>query len=120
MTAPPSVARDALLAVVCGVALLTLLAVTESLSLLVRPGSAAAGIAAALAVEALFVADTPAGDLWERPAVQAGSVVALAAGGVVAVAVGGRWFVAAACWGVATYFVLLALVLTGVWNPTAS
>ncbi|WP_415381202.1 hypothetical protein [Halosimplex sp. TS25] len=120
MTAPPSAARDALLAAVSGAVLLAALAAAESLSLLVRPGSAAAGITAALAVEALFVVETPAGDLWERPAVRIGSVVALAGGGIAAVALGGPWVVAAACWGLATYFALLALVLTDVWNPAAS
>ncbi len=112
--------RDASLAAASGVALLAVLAVTESLSLLAEPRSAAAGVAAALAVEALFVAETPAGDLWERPVVQIGSLVALVAGGAVAVAVDGHWLVAAACWGLATYFVLLALLVAGVWNPAAS
>jgi len=114
-----STTRDATLAAVSAGALLAVLAVTAPLSTLARPAVAATGIAAALAVEALFVADTPAAELWERPAVQVGSAVALVGGGVVGVAATGPWVVAAACWGLATYFVLLGLLVTGVWAPDA-
>ncbi|ELZ22337.1 hypothetical protein C475_17533 [Halosimplex carlsbadense 2-9-1] len=112
-----STTRDALLATGSAGALSAALSLTESLSLLARPAVAAAGIAAALAVESLFVAETPATELWERPAVQVGSAVALVGGAVVALLAGGPWVVAAACWGLATYFLLLALVLAGVWSP---
>ncbi|QLH82929.1 hypothetical protein [Halosimplex pelagicum] len=112
-----STTRDAILAAASGGALLAVLAVTASLSLLGRPAVAAAGVCAALAVEALFVADTPAAELWERPAVQVGSATALVGGAGVAVWALGPWVVAAACWGLATYFGLLALLLAGVWSP---
>ena len=115
-----STARDATLAAASAVSLVAALAVTDSVSLLLRPLSVGVGVTAALAVEALFVADTPAGDLWGRPTVQVGSAVALVAAGALAVAAGAVWLVAAACWGLATYFFLLALLLTGVWAPDGS
>ncbi|WP_459191985.1 hypothetical protein [Halosimplex sp. J119] len=111
------VERDATLAAASGAAMVAVLAVTESLSLLTRPTSAATGVGAALVVEALFVADTPAGELWKRRKVRIGSAVALVVGAGVAVAAGGLWLVAAACWGLATYFVLLALLVAGIWDP---
>ncbi|WP_436930378.1 hypothetical protein [Halosimplex halobium] len=112
-----STTRDALLAAASAAVLLAVLAATGSLPLLTRPAAVATGIGAALAVEALFVADTPATDLWERPAVQVGSALALVAGAALAVWTAGAWLVAAACWGLATYFVLLALLVAGVWEP---
>ncbi|QLH77792.1 hypothetical protein HZS55_10975 [Halosimplex rubrum] len=114
-----STTRDALLATVSGGALLAVLAVTESLSPLGRPAVAVAGVGAALAVEALFVADTPVAELWVRPSVQVGSAAALLAGAGLATWALGPWVVAAACWGLATYFVLLALLLAGVWGGTS-
>ncbi|MFB6139796.1 MAG: hypothetical protein ABEJ26_05110 [Halosimplex sp.] len=110
-------ARDAALATLCGAALVAALAISGSLSALFEPASAAAGVAVALAVEALFVFDTPASDLWERPAVRVGSAVALATGGALALAAGGPRVVAALCWGLGTYFALLALLLAGIWTP---
>jgi len=115
-----STTRDAVLAATIAGALLAVLGVTESLSTLTRPTVAAAGIATALGVEALFVADTPAAELWEHLAVQVGSAVALVGGGGVALLVVGPTVVAAACWGLTTYFGLLALLLAGVWGPEGS
>jgi hypothetical protein len=112
-----STTRDALLAAVSAAVLLAVLAVAESLSLLARPAVAAVGVAAALAVEALFVADTPAADLWTRPGVRFRSALALVAGTALAAWTAGAWLVAAACWGLATYFCLLALLVAGVWEP---
>ncbi|WP_436910107.1 hypothetical protein [Halosimplex marinum] len=112
-----STTRDALLAAASAALLLAVLAVAESLSLLARPAVAVVGATAALAVEALFVADTPAADLWTRPGVQVGSALALVAGAGLAVWAAGAWLVAAACWGLATYFCLLALLVAGVWEP---
>lgn len=115
-----STTRDALLAATSGAVLLATLAVTGSLSTLARPAVAAAGVAAALAVEALFVADTPAAELWERRVVQVGSALALVGSAGVALLVAGPRVVAAACWGLATYFVLLALLLAGVWGADSA
>ncbi|WP_123533242.1 hypothetical protein [Halosimplex salinum] len=112
--------RDALLATASGGALLASLAITESLSLLGRPAVAVAGVAAALAVETLFVADTPAAELWERAPVRTASVLLIVGAGALAVRAGGLWLVAAACWGLATYFVLLGLLVTGLWRPAES
>jgi len=110
--------RDALLAGASGTALLALLTLTASLSLLARPETAAAGVGAALLVEALFVADTRAVELWERRSVRLVSVAVLVAGSILAAGVAGQWLVAATCWGLATYFVLLGLLVSGVWDPS--
>lgn len=106
--------RDAVLAAASGAVLLGALAVAGSLASLADPGAAVAGVVAALAVEWLFVAETPAGTLWERRRVRAASVAALLGGSAALAWVTGPWILAAACWGVATYFALLALVLAGV------
>jgi hypothetical protein len=110
--------RDVLLAGTSGAVLLALLTVTASLSLLARPETAAVGVGVALLVEALFVVDTPAVELWERRSVRLVSAAALIGGAVLAVATAGRWLVAAACWGLAAYFALLALLVSGVWDPS--
>ena len=110
--------RDALLASASGVVLLAVLAVTESLSLLGRVDAAVAGVGLALFVEALFVAGTRAVELWERRSVRLVSAAALIGGAVLAVATAGRWLVAAACWGLAAYFALLGLLVSGVWDPS--
>ncbi|WP_135364051.1 hypothetical protein [Halosimplex halophilum] len=115
-----STTRDALLAAASAAVLLVVLAATGSLSVLTRPGAAATGVVTALAVEALFVADTTVAYLWERPAVQVGSALALVVGGVLAVWTADPWLVAAACWGLATYFVLLALLVAGVWESASA
>ena len=110
--------RDALLASASGVVPLAVLAVTESLSLLGRVDAAVAGVGLALFVEALFVAGTRAVELWERRAVRLTVLAVLVVGSVLAVAVTGQWLVAAACWGLATYFVLLGLLVSGMWAPS--
>lgn len=107
--------RDALLAAGCGVALLGALAWLDATAVLWQPTAAASGITGALLVEAAFVADTPARRLWERRSVQAVSVAVLLGGGAVAAVVFGPWALAAACWGLATYFALLALLVSGRW-----
>jgi len=112
-----SITRDATLASLSGVALLALLAVMDALHALARPGHAALGLLGALALEWLFVAETPAVDLWNRRPVRVGSVVGLLLScGLVAVTAG-PWLVAAACWGIVTYFLLLGLLSTGLWTP---
>ncbi|QPV63614.1 hypothetical protein I7X12_02990 [Halosimplex litoreum] len=115
-----STTRDALLATGCVCALSAALGLTASLSLLARPAVAVMGVTAGLAVEALFVAETPVVELWERPVVQVGSAVALVGGAGLAVWVGGPWAVAVAWWGLVTYFFLLALVVAGVWGEDSA
>lgn len=108
--------RDAVLAAASGSVLLATLAASDSIGSLSDPTAAVAGVAAALAVEGLFVADTPAASLWERRRVRVASAAALLGGCAALAWVTGTWILAAACWGLATYFALLALVLTGVWD----
>ena len=68
-------------------------------------------MAGALGIEALFVLDTAVASLWERRGVRTASAVALLGGaGGVAVFLG-PVVVAAACWGLITYFVILAVSL---------
>lgn len=82
---------------------------------LVDPLAAGVGVAGALAVEAPFLAATPAAELWESLYVRTACVFALLSGSVAAAYLAGPVLVGAAVWGVATYFVLLAFVLAGVW-----
>jgi hypothetical protein len=112
-----SAVRDSVLAAVVGVACLVVLWHWQALDALFEPWSALAGLGGALAVEWLFVAGTAVGELWERRWVQSGSVLAVLAGGMVLAVVSGPWVLAAVCWGLMTYFVLLALLLSGVWTP---
>ncbi|MFY4812953.1 hypothetical protein ACOJIV_09720 [Haloarcula sp. AONF1] len=77
-----------------------------------RSGSAVAvGVACALGVEALFVFDTPVASLWERRGVRTASAVALIACAVGLAVLVGPVVVAAACWGLITYFGILAVSL---------
>lgn len=108
----PDFRRDAAFAGLSGVCLLASLFLTGEAAALGTLPAAAAGVGSALALEAVFVADTPVQTLWERRGVRLASAAAL----VVALglaAVSGPLVVAAACWGLATYFVLLVIVLAG-------
>lgn len=109
--------RDALLATASALLLAVALVATGRVASLWRPLSVGVGVVGALAVEALFVAETPVSELWARPAIQVGSALALLAGAASALALDAVWLVAAACWGLGTYFVLLVALLTGVWEP---
>ncbi len=107
--------RDAALAACCTFVLGGVLAVGNWSWTLVEPVSVVVGVGGALAVEALFVADTPAAKLWEQPYVRSACVFALLFGAVGVASLAGPVLVGAAVWGLATYFVLLALALAGVW-----
>lgn len=107
--------RDAALAGCCGAVLVAVLLVTGGTATLARPGAVLAGVFGALVVEAAFLADTPAAELWARPPVQVGAALALVGGAVGTAAVLGPVVVAVACWGLVTYFALLALTLAGYW-----
>jgi hypothetical protein len=107
--------RDAVLATSCGVVLLGVLAVGRWTAFLFDPLAVVLGVVGALATEGLFLADTPAAALWERLWVRSVSVFVLLFGAVAAAYLVGPVVVAAACWGLATYFVFLALAVAGHW-----
>ena len=107
--------RDAALAACCTVVLLGVLSTGDWLWTLADPVAVGVGIAAALAIEGLFVADTPVAGLWEHPSLRAGSVSALLFGAVAAGYLVGPVLVGAALWGLVTYFVLLGAALAGAW-----
>jgi len=107
--------RDAAVAACCGVLLLTFLVVTDGVGELANPLVAVVGVFGAVVVEAMFLADTPVADWWTRPWVRIASAFALLGSALGAALVAGPAVVAAACWGLATYFVFLALAVTGYW-----
>ena len=104
----PNYRRDAGFALLCGLGLLAFLGWAGALHTLRSVPAVAVGVTGALGIEALFVRDTPVGSLWERRGVRAGSAFALLAGAVGLTTLVGPIVVAAACWGLATYFALLA------------
>ena len=108
----PDYRRDAGSALFCGLVLVAYLRWAGALDTLWTESAVAVGVAGALGVEALFVLDTPAASLWERRGVRTASAVALlaCAGGLAARL--GPVVVAAACWGLVTYFVILAVSLS--------
>jgi len=107
----PDYRRDAGFALLCGLALVAYLRRAGALDTLWSEPAVAIGVTGALGVEALFVLDTPVASLWERRGVRTASAVTLliCAGGL-AVRLG-PVIVAAACWGLITYFVILAVSL---------
>jgi len=107
--------RDAAVAACCGALLLGALAVTDAVDELSNPVAVAVGVLGAAAVEATFLADTPVADWWTRPWVRAASALVLLGGALGAALVVGPVVVAAACWGLATYFVFLAVAVAGYW-----
>ncbi|MDS0220580.1 hypothetical protein NDI54_04350 [Haloarcula sp. S1AR25-5A] len=107
----PDCRRDAGVALLCGVALVGYLSLVGALDALWSVAVAAVGVAGALAVEALFVLDTPIASLWDRRGVRTGAAAALLVGAVGLTAFLGPAVVAAACWGLGTYFVILAVSL---------
>nr|WP_206042121.1 hypothetical protein [Haloarcula argentinensis] len=107
----PDYRRDAGFALLCGLGLVAYLSQTDALDTLWVESAIAVGVVGALGVEALFVLDTPVASLWERRGVRTGSAVALLTCAVVLAALVGPVVVAAACWGLVTYFALLAVSL---------
>jgi hypothetical protein len=108
----PDYRRDAGFALLCGLILVAYLRRAGALDTLWAVSAVAVGVAGALGVEALFVLDTPVASLWERRGVRTGSAVALlACAGGLAILLG-PVVVAAACWGLVTYFVILAVSLS--------
>jgi hypothetical protein len=107
--------RDAVLAACSAFVLLGVLSVGDWTWTLADPVAAVVGVVGALAIEALFLAETPAAALWERSYVRTVAIFALLFGAVAAAYLVGPVLVGAAVWGLATYFVLLVLAVTGVW-----
>jgi len=107
--------RDAAVAVCCGAFLLGTLAVTDAVDELSNPVAVAVGVLGAVAVEAAFLADTPVADWWTRPWVRVVSALVLLGSVLGATLVAGPVVVAAACWGLTTYFLFLALAVAGYW-----
>lgn len=113
-----TLARDTALALVSGVALLGVLAVTDGFASLWDPRAVGLGLGAGVLVEALFLAGTPVVGWWERPWVGPASGAALVGVALAVALVVGPLAVAAACWGLVVYFASLALVVTGRWPST--
>ncbi|WP_336328991.1 hypothetical protein [Haloarcula sp. CGMCC 1.2071] len=107
----PDYRRDAGFALLCGLVLVAYLRQTGAVETLWSESAIAVGVAVALGVEALFVLDTPVAALWERRGVRTTSAVALlgVAGGLAVFL--GPVVVAATCWGLVTYFGILAVCL---------
>jgi hypothetical protein len=95
------------LTVASGAVLLFILGVRDAVVTLTDPRAVLLGVGGGLVVEALFLAGTRVGEWWERRWVPAASALAL----VLATLGGAAWLgplvVAAACWGLATYVVVL-------------
>lgn len=111
--------RDALLAALVSGGLLTLLVSQNAVGALASPVAITGGVAGALVVELAFLRSTTVQDLWRRPIVQVGSTAAVLAAGTIAYTAGGAVVIAALCWGLATYFVLLGAVVVFGTNPLA-
>jgi len=108
----PDYRRDAGFALLCGLALVAYLRQAGAFDTLWSASAIAVGVAIALGVEALFVLETPVAALWERRGVRTASAVGfLGVAGGLAVFLG-PVVVAAACWGLVTYFVVLAVSLS--------
>lgn len=103
--------RDAGFAVLCGLVFIAYLIRTGEVDTLRTVPVAVVGVVGALTVEALFVFDTPVTAIWTYRGGRAGSAVALIGSAVGLATLLGPPVVAAACWGLATYFVLLGITL---------
>jgi hypothetical protein len=116
----PNYRRDAVLAAVALAVLLGLLVVDRTTGTLLGPVPAVSGVLGALLIELGFLRYPAITGLWERPAVQFGSVVAVVAGGTWAYGIVGPPVVAVLCWGLLTYFLLLGAVLAVGHDPLAA
>lgn len=112
-------ARDAALAAVATFALLGIAAVTDiDRDRLLDPRSLTVGVVGALLVEAVFVRfPALSHDRWYRRSTQVGAALFVVVGGGLLTLVAGVWVLSALLAGLATYFVLLALSLVGLF-PT--
>ncbi len=111
--------RDALLAGCVLGGLVAVLAATDAAARLFDPVAAGLGVAGALRVEVAFLRSATVARLWRRPAVQLSGAFVVTAGGALGYALVGPAVVVALCWGIATYFCLLCVVLAVGDNPLA-
>lgn len=116
----PTYRRDAVLALCVLAVAVSVLRVERALGTLLSPAAALAGVAVALLVEVVFLRSAAVATLWERPAVQIGTTAALLAGGLIAALAVGPPVLAALCWGLVTYFLLLGGLLLLGTNPSAA
>lgn len=107
----PDYRRDAGFALLCGLALVAYLRQAGALDTLWSASAIAVGVASALGIEALFVLETPVAALWERRGVRTAAAIALFVCAVGLAVLLGPVVAAAACWGLGTYFVMLAVGL---------
>jgi len=107
----PDYRRDAGVALLCGLALVAYLRQAGAVDTLWSASAVAVGVAGALGVEALFVLDTSVASLWERRGVRTAAAIALFVSAVGLAVLLGPVVAAAACWGLITYFVMLAVDL---------
>lgn len=111
--------RDGLLAIGGLLGLAGVSAVTVGVGRLFDPIGVGTGVAAALAIEAVFLRyPSRMLRLWERRGVPVLGLCAVLAAGGLAVRVA-PWLVAVPVWGLITYLGLLGCVLLGVGNPVS-
>ena len=112
--------RDGLLAAGSLVAIIAVGVLTSGVGVFVRPLAVAAGVAGALALEALFLRYSSwLLTAWKRPSVALAGVVALGWLALWAIQAA-PWALGAIAWGLVTYLVLLGCVLAGLGNPVAA
>jgi len=112
--------RDGLLAAGSLAAVLAAGLLTSGVGVFVRPLAIVAGVAGALALEALFLRYSAwLLTAWKRPGIALAGVVTL---GWVALwaSQAAPWALGAIAWGLATYLALLGCVLAGLGNPVAA
>jgi hypothetical protein len=113
--------RDGLLAIIALGSLLDGLRRRGRIEALGSPAAAVAGVLGAVSVEAVMVRHPErTRELWERPSVQATSLVGTVVAGRSLARRSGARIAAALCWGLLVYLVLLAFVLSGRPNPLSA
>ncbi len=112
-------ARDAALALVSTLALLGVASVLDvDRDRLLDPRSLTVGVVGALLVEAAFVRYPEwSQERWYRRSTQVTATLLVVVGGGVLTLAAGVWVLSALLAGLATYFVLLALSLAGLFPP---
>lgn len=110
--------RDAFLAAAACAVLVGISLRTGAGGALRGPTSAAAGCVGMVIVEVgLLRIPELTRRVWERPAVQAVSVVGVVVAGWLAVSGGAAWVLAVLAWGLAAYVALAAVVVLSGRNP---
>lgn len=112
--------RDGLLAGVALGAMLGGLIATGEAAALLRPGAFAVGVAGAVALEVLFLRVEGLAEGWEHPVAWASATLGTIAVGAALLWAGGVVAVAALCWGLVAYLVLLTVVVLAEYDPLAA